>query len=195
MNKVFTRIVSNGPGWVFTPRDFLDLGSRVAIDHALSRLYFQNKIRRLTRGTYDYPKKHPLIGILSPDPYNIARAVAKRKNIKLQVSGAYSANLLGLSEQVPAKIVFLTDGNSEIIKIGNIEIQFKHARPSRLIGAESLAGTIIQAIQYLNKDNITSDIIQKIKKQMLEKDKIELKNYKLDLPGWMQPIIDQIIKK
>lgn len=188
------RIVSNGPGWVFTPRDFLDLGSRVAVDHALSKLYFQKKIRRLTRGIYDYPKENMIIGILSPDPYSIAKAVAKRKNVKLQVSGAYSANLLGLTNQVPAKIVFLTDGDSKTIKIGDTEIQLKRARPSGLVGVESLSGTIIQAIKYLGKDNINFDIIQKIQKQMLEKDKIDLNNYKLDLPGWMQPIIDQIIK-
>ncbi len=194
MNKIFTRIISNGRGWVFTPRDFLDLGSRVAVDHALSRLCSQKKIRRLKRGIYYYPKENPKIGILSPNPYNIAKAVAKKKNIKLQVSGAYSANLLGLTEQIPAKIVFLTDGNPQIIHVGNIEIQFKHLRPSGLIGAGSLSGTVIQAIKYLGKDNMNSDIIQKIRKQIVEKEKIELNNYKFDLPGWMQPIIDQIIK-
>lgn len=187
------RIVSKGPGWVFTPRDFLDLGSRVAVDHALSKLYFQKKIRRLTRGIYDYPKEHPIIGILSPDPYKIAKAVAKRKNIKLQVSGAYSANLLGLTEQVPAKIVFLTDGDSSTIKVGNTEIQLRRTRPSGFIGAGSLSGTIIQALKYLGKDHITSDIIKKIQKQINEKDKIELKDYQLDLPGWMQFIVDEII--
>lgn len=194
MNEVFLRISNKGPGWVFTPRDFLDLGSRVAVDHALSRLCFQKKIRRLRRGVYDYPKEHPQIGILSPNPYNIAKAIAKRKNIILQASGAYSANLLGLTEQVPAKIVFLTNGDPKKIQIGNIEIQLKHVHPSGLIGAGTLAGTIIQAIKYLGKDNINSDVIQKIKMKIIEKDRIDFENCKLDLPGWMQPIIDQIIK-
>jgi uncharacterized protein DUF6088 len=131
---------------------------------------------------------------LSPDPYKIAKAVAKRKNIKLQVSGAYSANLLGLTEQVPAKIVFLTDGDSKKIKIGNSDIQLRRTRPSGLIGVGSLAGTIIQALKYIGKDHINSDIIKKIQKQMNEKDKIALRDYQLDLPNWMQFIVDEIIK-
>lgn len=192
--KIFTRIVSNGPGWVFTPRDFLDLGARAIVDLALSRLCKQKQIRRLTRGIYDYPKINPHIGILSPSPYGIAKAIARRKNIILQASGAYSANLLGLTEQVPAKIVFLTNSDPKIIQIGNIEIQLKHVHPSGLVGAGTLIGTIVQALKYLGKNDINSDVIEKIKMHIMEKDRINLENCKLDLPSWMQPIIDQIIK-
>ena len=76
-NKVVSRIYGKGRGWCFTPRAFLDLGSPEAIRIALHRLEKKGPIRRLTRGLYDYPKKHATIGLLSPNPEEIARAVRK----------------------------------------------------------------------------------------------------------------------
>lgn len=195
MNKVLSRIYGHGRGWVFTPKDFLDLGTRFSVDHILSRLWFAGKIRRLARGFYDYPKKHPKLGVLSPDPYIVAKAIVRNKNAKLQISGDYCANILGLSEQVPAKIVFLTDGPSKKIKIGNFTMQFKHVRPSSLIGAGSMSGMIIQAIKYLGENNISFDIIQKIKNKISEKNKIELNAHKMYVPDWVRIVIDQIIDK
>ena len=68
---------SGAPGAVFGPRMFGDLGSRAAVDQALGRLTKAGKIRRITRGLYDVPKTHPLLGVLSPDPEAIARSIAR----------------------------------------------------------------------------------------------------------------------
>lgn len=188
------RIESYGASAVFTSKDFLDLGSRDAVDQALSRLCVKGKIRRLARGVYDYPKKHAKLGILSPDPFIVAQVIAKNKNAKLQTSGVYGANLLGLSEQVPAKIVFLTDSDPQKIKIINFTIFFKHVAPSSLIGAGTLPGTIIQAIKYLGKTNIKPYMIRKIRNQISNQDKTDLRKYKLKTPEWMHSIIEEIIK-
>ncbi len=194
MNKILMRIDSYGPSAVFTSKDFLDLGSRDAVDQALSRLCTKGKIRRLARGVYDYPKKHAKLGILSPDPLTVVQAITKNKNAKLQTSGAYSANLLGLSDQVPAKIVFLTDSDSQKVKIVNFTIFLKHVAPSALIGVGTLSGTIIQAIKYLGKTNINPYMIQKIRNQISAQDKTDLKKYKFKTPEWMHSIIEEIIK-
>ena len=66
-SKIIRRIHTKQRGWVFTPKHFLDVGSREAIDQTLSRLVKQGKIRRLGRGIYDYPKQHPSLGTLSPN--------------------------------------------------------------------------------------------------------------------------------
>ncbi|MEO7276222.1 MAG: DUF6088 family protein [Vicinamibacterales bacterium] len=76
-------------------------------------------IRQLGRGLYDYPKPHPSLGQLSPTPDALAKAMAGRDRVRRQPSGAYAANLLGLSEQVPAKVVFLTDGPSQVVHVGD----------------------------------------------------------------------------
>lgn len=107
---ILSRIYGRGRGSLAVPSDFLDLGSRRAVDLALHRMTKQGVIRRLARGLYDYPEKHPVLGLLTPTPESIAKVLAGRDQIRLQPAGAYAANLLGLSEQVPAKVVFLTEG-------------------------------------------------------------------------------------
>ena len=109
-HKALKRIHNKGSGFSFTAKDFLDLGSRGAVDVALSTLTKQGKIRRISRGLYDYPKHSELLGgMLGPDFDQVAHAIARKSGIRIQPSGALAANLLGLSEQVPAKLVYLTE--------------------------------------------------------------------------------------
>ena len=105
-SQILARIHGRGRSSVFVPGDFLDLGSREGIDLALHRLARKGTIRRLARGVYDFPKEHPVLGLISPSADTVARALAGRDRTRLQPSGAYAANILGLSEQVPAKAVW-----------------------------------------------------------------------------------------
>src|SRR5512142_2593478 len=109
-SRILTRIRGRGRGSVLVPADFLDLGSRQAVDLALHRLVKKGTIRRLARGVYDYPKQHPTLGTLATPTQEIARALAGRDRTRLQQTEDYAANAMGLSEQVQAKAVFLTDG-------------------------------------------------------------------------------------
>lgn len=105
-STVISRIYGHGRGWVFTPKAFADIASPTTIGPTLSRLVEEGRIRKLARGLYDYPKTHPQLGSLLPPVESVAKAIAGRDHIRLLPSGAYAANLLGLSEQVPAKVVF-----------------------------------------------------------------------------------------
>src|SRR6202521_677833 len=117
--KVLKRIRAANPGAAFTPKAFGDLANHAAVDQALSRLTKAGKIRRISRGVYDIPKSHPTLGPLSPDPDAVARAIAAQAGYRLQPTPARAANVLGLSSQVPAQIVYLIDGSSRMIKFGN----------------------------------------------------------------------------
>lgn len=121
-SQVLSRIYGHSGGWVFTPASFLDIGSRVAVASALTRHERARIIRQLTRGLYDYPVEHPKLGRLAPPADAVARAIARRDAVRLQPAGAYAANVLGLSEQVPTKIAFLTDGPARRVKLGRREI-------------------------------------------------------------------------
>ena len=112
---VLQRILSNGPGWVFTPSDFADLGSRTAIATALMRHKAAGTIRLLGRGLYDVPRVHPVLGILWPAIESVTLALERKSGARLQPTGVYAANLLGLSEQVPAKVVLLTDSATRTV--------------------------------------------------------------------------------
>src|SRR5438093_594572 len=124
--KVLKRIQGHGSGWVFTPAEFQDLGSRNAVALALMRYARAGSIRQLARGLYDYPQHHPRLGILAPSTENIAKALRGRDNIRLQASGAHAANLLGLSTQVPVRAVYLTDGRGRKVQVGKRQIILKH---------------------------------------------------------------------
>lgn len=124
-NKIINRIYGHGKGWVFTPAYFSDLGSRDAVASALKRYRQSGRIRQLARGLYDYPRTDTELGMLTPSPDAVARALAGRDAIRLQPSGAYAANLLGLSTQIPMKIVYFTDGRSRTVQIGKKHIILK----------------------------------------------------------------------
>ncbi len=111
-SKILRRIQGRKRGWVFTPDSFMDIGTRRAVDLALMRYRDSGLIRQLARGLYDYPKIVPRLGPLHPSTDDIASALAGRDTARLQPSGAYAANLLGLSTQVPMKVVYLTDGRT-----------------------------------------------------------------------------------
>ncbi|MFH1198719.1 MAG: DUF6088 family protein, partial [Candidatus Omnitrophota bacterium] len=165
-SKILRRIVGKKKGWVFAPSHFLDLGNRAAVDQALSRLVRSGDIRRLTRGLYDYPKNHPDFGSLPPSADRVAAALAEKDNLKIQPSGAYAANLLGLSEQVPAKVVFLTDGSTRIVQVGNRHIKFKKTTPKNMATAGRVSGLVIQALRYMKQRNIDEKVINSLKRRL-----------------------------
>lgn len=190
--KLRSRIYGSGRGSAFTPNDFLDLGSRDAVDKALSRMATQGTIRRLARGLYEYPREHPELGMLSPNIERVAKALAGKDRIRLQPAGAYATNLLGLSEQVPAKIVFLTDGPSRTVKIGRQEIQLRRTTPRNMAAAGRLSGLLMQALRHLGKAHITRARIEHLKRTLPEKERRRLLKDLPLAPAWMHPLLREL---
>ena len=192
VTKIKKRICSKDKGFVFTKSHFLDLGSRTATAKALERLAGAGDIRRLARGLYDYPVKHPALGILPANYERIAQALAGRDNLKIQPSGAYAANLLGLTEQVPARIVFLTDGANRIVQIKNQQIVLKRTTPKNMATAGTASGLVIQALRYLGKTNIDDKVISVLKKRLTKKEKRLLMHDFHYAPAWIGAILEHL---
>lgn len=193
-SRIRSRIGRRGAGNVFVPGEFLDLGSRRAIDLTLHRLTKAGVIRRLARGVYDYPKVHPRLGMLMPSVLKVADAMARRDRARLQPAGAYAANLLGLSEQVPAKAVFLTDGPSRIVRIGPMTIELRRTTPRNMAAAGRLSGLIIQALRELGREHVTPQRIAMLRKKLPAKKRAGLlKDLKL-APAWMHPILRELAR-
>ncbi len=191
-NKIVKRIYSKGMGWCFTQKDFFDLGSPGAIRIALHRLEKKGTIRRIARGLYEYPKKHVNIGLLSPSPEKIIRALSVRDAIHFLPSGAFSANLLGLSEQVPAKIVYLTNGSTRRVKFGRQEIILKRTSP-KILEAGKNSGMVILALKHLGKTQVKRQHTEHLKISLNNRAKIQLQKDRKYAPIWMQHIIDNIV--
>jgi Family of unknown function (DUF6088) len=192
--KLKSRIYGGGRGSAFTPSDFLDVGGRGAVDKVLSRLAVKGTIRRLAWGLYDYPREHPELGMLSPDIQKVAKALAGKDRIRLQPAGAYATNLLGLSEQVPARVVFLTDGPSRTVKlkIGRQEIQLRHTTPKNMAAAGRLSGLLIQALRHLGKEHITSARVEHLKRALPARERQRLLKDIPLAPAWMHPLFREL---
>ena len=192
-SKIKKRIIGKGRGAIFAPSDFLDIGSRAGVDQALSRLASQGVIRRLTRGLYDFPKKSPRFGYLSPSADDIARAVARKDNQILQPSPAMAANQLGLSTQVPSRPTYMTDGPTRTKTIGRQVIRFRNASSKTLIGAGQKTGAVFQALRYVGKDRIDDQVIAKLARLLDDKDRVLLSKQSKHVPAWMHPVVQQIV--
>jgi hypothetical protein len=193
--KVLSRIYGFGRGGVFTPTRFLDLGSREAVDKALSRLRAKGTIRRLDRGLYDYPKTHPLLGVVAPSAEAIAQALAGKDQLRLQPSGAYAANLLGLTEQVPMRVVFLTDGNSRKVRIGKQEIVLKKTTPRQMATAGRISGLVIQALRHLGKENVNAATINALRIRLTSEEKQQLLSDVRLAPAWIGKIMRETARE
>ncbi|MBF0105299.1 MAG: hypothetical protein HQM16_08225 [Deltaproteobacteria bacterium] len=185
-------IIGHGKGWSFTAHDFVDLGSQEAVWKSLQRLCLKGTIRRLAQGIYNYPRVHPKIGFVFPGVDSIARAIARKYSIRIQPSGAYAANVLHLSEQVPARVVYLTEGQTKKIRVSNTTIIFKRTTPKNMTLAESEMGLIIQALKYFGRKNITPEMISFLKPQLIKMDSKTVKVAMKVAPVWMTKLFKQM---
>jgi Family of unknown function (DUF6088) len=184
-NRVMKRVRASGRGSVFTPRDFLDLAARTAVDQALSRLAKAGQLRRLARGLYDFPKLHPKLGALTPTPDDVAQALARETGSHLQIDGARAANALGLSTQVAAQSSWLTDGPSRRVVLGKRVVDLRHASPKHLIAPGSPAGTVVQALRHLGASR-AADVLQVAAQSLTDSDKMTLAKSTAQAPAWMR---------
>jgi hypothetical protein len=188
VDAVKKRINSHGRGWCFTTKNFLDLNSHMGVRKALSRLEEEKVIRRLVQGLYEYPRQHPDLGTLPPQIDEIAKAIAEKNGIKVQPSGAYAANLVGLSEQVPAKAIFLTSGPTKKLKIGKLEIIFRTAREKSL-HASGKVGLVVQALRNLGKDHVDTIAKNRVQRFLQGTSQKELRDNLKYAPQWIRDLV------
>lgn len=194
-SRVFMVIRNRGRGFVFVPADFFEIGSREAVDVTLHRLARKGTIRRLARGVYDFPKEHPKLGLLSPSAEAVAKALAGRDRTRIQPAGAYAANSLGLSEQVPAKAVFLTDGPTRTVKIGRTTIQLRRTTAKNMAAAGRLSGLLIQALRELGEEHVTPARREHLKRTIPARKRRELLKDLPLAPAWMHPIFRELAQE
>jgi hypothetical protein len=197
-SRTLLRIRAKGRGGVFVPTDFLDLGSREAVDAALGRLADSGTIRRIARGVYDFPKLHPRFGKRTPSVAAVAAAVARSHGESICSGDASAANLLGVSTQVPAQAVFLTNGTNRVFSVDlgdgrGFDIRFKRAAPSRMLGLDARAGQTLRALHFLGRDGVDNATVLRLRASLNDSDVWDLAGLRAHAMGWMRSIIDSIV--
>lgn len=194
-DHIFRRIRGSKSGSVFSPGQFLNLGSRCAVDVAFHRLAKKGRVRRIRRGLYDLPRAHPIIGQTAPDIMATVRALMDGSSARWQFTGAYAANALGLSDQVPAKIVILTDGVPRRVMLEKLALVFRRAAPRNLLGAGRRSGLVIQALRYLKGSPKMPKHVACLKRDLDTGTKKDLAALASKMPEWMRPLVQEIVQK
>lgn len=186
------RVRGRGRGSAATPADFLDLGSRAAVDQSLSRLVKKRLLTRVARGVYSYPQMNRLIGEVSPSPEEVAKALARRGCRKLLPSGALAANLLGLSEQVPSKVEYLTDGPPCRVMVKRMPVELKRTTPRNLATAGRVSGVVIQALRFLRRQQVNQELVERLRERLQPAERRQLVKDIPYAPAWMAPIFREV---
>lgn len=146
-------------------------------------------IRQAGRGLYYVPATHPTLGHLHPTPDAIARVLAGKDRLRLQPSGAYATNLLGLSDQVPLKMVYLTDGTPRRVRIGRQDIILRRTTPKSMATAGRVSGLVIQALRHLGQSRVDDGVVRTLRRRLSDADKVTLIRDNPYAPAWVAEIM------
>lgn len=193
--QILSRIESIAKGEVFIISDFSDLADEATIRKALSRLEENGKIRRIMRGVYENPKFNDFLGeYVKPHPDKVAKALARNYGWTIVPCGETALNMLGLSTQVPAVWLYVSDGNYREYTCGNFVIQFKRTTNKEISKISFKTALVIQAIKALGKDKITGDVIEKIRSLTTDKEKEQMFVEAKYATAWIYDVIKEICR-
>ncbi len=191
--KIEEKVKKVKPGSILFIEDFLGIGTAGAVHVSLHRLVKAKQIKRLSRGIYAKPKHSDLVGEVLPPAEDIAKAIAKRDKARILPTGSYAMHMLGLTTQVPLKLVYLTDGSPRKITIGKRTIQFKKTTPKNLSLKGEVSKLVVQALREMGKDKATPEEIIKIQNLLNKEDKKKLKHDIGLAPQWIAEIMAKVI--
>jgi hypothetical protein len=115
-----------------------------------------------------------------------------RDDFRLQASGAHAANVLGLSDQVPVRAVFLTDGRSRKVQLGKRQIILKNTTTRQMATAGRKSGTIIQALRWLGRQHVDDKVLSILRRQLSAADRVRLMKDLKFAPGWIADILRRL---
>lgn len=187
--KIQNKIIKQGRGWVFTPRDFLNIRHFNTVNPLLDRIESRGIIRSLGGGLYDYPVIDVDTGLpKSPKLHAVIRALEKQLNDKLQFSGAYACFLLGLTKKMPAELKYLSNKQSRVVESAGFKIKISSTIIPTPRNKYDKATLAIQAIKYIGKNKLQLAHVKKIKKQLSETELRKLKRLSNNV-SWIKRVV------
>jgi hypothetical protein len=193
-NQIKNAILENRKGKIIFSSNFSQYGTDVAIRHAFSRLCKEGILIRLSAGIYLYPAVDKEIGVIYPSIEKIAKEIAKQEKARIIPTGVYALNALGLSTQMPMRVVLLTDGTPRMINIeGEASIKFKKTAPKYLSFKSKLMSLIVFALREIGENKATSEQLDKIKNLLQNEEKEIITNDLTLAPVWVKNTISKLI--
>lgn len=181
-------------GTIFFPEQFDQVGNNDAVRQTLSRICKEGLIIRLSQGVYLYPVVDKELGVLYPSVDTIAKAIALRDKARIIPTGIYALNRLGLSTQVPMKVVYLTDGIPRKINIAEQTITFKQTAPKNFAYKGEITPLVVSALKEIGKDRVSNEETMQIQKMLKHEPKDVVLSDAQIAPRWITNVIMSIIK-
>ncbi len=175
-SQIESKVKRSKPGQVFLPSDFKDLGTSTAIRKSLSRLVEQKKLVRIGQGIYVTVIHDKVFGDVLPSIEEVAASLAKKEHVKIMPTGQYALNKIGLSTQVPTKMVFLTNGTKKNISVGKKSIVFQPTTTKKLAMIGSITSLLFLGLEELDLNQISKTEYDKIINLLKNEDPIKLKH-------------------
>lgn len=175
---------------IFSPKEFLHLGSREAVDQTFTRLVKEKKLLRVGRGLYTLPLQGRF-GSRPPSPERLIAALTEKTGETVVTHGAAAANRLGLTTQVPVREVFLTSGRSRTLRLGSRVLEIKHAPPWQLLLGESFGGALLRALAWLGPEQ-TEAVMPQAYKIIPAKEWKAVAAVRSELPSWLARTVSRM---
>jgi len=187
--SIALRAESLPEGGLLSPKEFLHLGSRAAVDQAFSRLAKQGKLLRIARGSYAIPVSSRF-GTRTPAPEKVVQSLAARSGETVAPHGAAAANALGLTQQVPIREAYVTSGRTRRLKLGRSEVMVKHAPRWMLALGTCSAGAAVRALAWMGPTHVRESLAT-LHRTLPAAEWRTLTTSQATLPSWMAKAISE----
>jgi len=178
-------------GKPFGSSNFLNLGSRAAVDQALWRLVKTGKITRIKNGVFVKPEKNIHVGEVLPGPEEVVKYFAHHSGNKIEINGAEAARRFGFTTQASTQPVFLTNGPGRKFYLRNLHVQLKHVASRKMALAGRPAGEALSALWYLVRNEVTPETFEQIAERLPSSEFAALANNQEIMPGWMRSALNE----
>ena len=185
--KILSEAKTLPEGALISAKEFLHLGSRAAVDQALRRLKERNELMSIDRGVYVRPVK-TRFGTRAPAAEKVVERFAATRAETVVAHGAAAANSLGLTTQVPTKLVYLTSGRNRKLKLGAQVIEMRHAPQWMRLPSHRAAGEAVRALEWIGERR-APEALTVLKQKLSPSTVDELVAFRPVLPTWMSKSI------
>ena len=187
---ILTQAQSLQEGGLLSPKEFLHLGSRAAVDQALCRLVREGTLLRVGRGTYSMPVQGRF-GVRPPSTDSVAQAIESNSRETVVASGAAEANALGLTTQVPTREIYLTSGPSRRLQLGSRDVELKHGNRCQMLLGKRPAGKAIRALMWLGPEHAPA-ALRVLSGKLSNQEWEAIRQARAGLPSWMAKAVSEV---
>ena len=190
-SQVMSHAAESLEGTLLCPSALLHLGSRTAVDQALSRLARKGELMRVCQGVYVQPIE-TRFGSRLPAVEKVIASLSELWGETIVPCGGAAANALGLTTQVPVRSVYLTSGPNRKLRLGELTVELRHAPRWQLTAPHRPAGEVVRALSWLGPDEVEAGL-EVVGRKLSAEDFQDLAASRAVMPAWIAEPVSKMV--